>query len=87
MRINYGFPSLPRNPVLRVLLLACGVVALAGLLTIGLVVGATVLGVTAVLLAIRRWRIGRTPQPVDPSVIDGEFTVVTQPHATLPRPE
>lgn len=87
MRINYGFPSLPRNPVLRVLLLACGVVVLAGLLTIGVLVSIATLTVAAVLLAIRRWRVGRTPQPVDPSVIDGEFTVVTQPHARLPRPE
>lgn len=85
MRINYFTPALPRNPFLRAVLLVCGALVLAGLLTIGLVVGTAALAVAAVLLAIRRWCMGRKPQPADPSIIDGEFTVVTEPHAPLPQ--
>lgn len=87
MRINYRIPTLPRNPLLRALLLAGGAVLLAGLLTVGLVVGTVVLAVAVLSFAIRRWLAHRQPQHVDPSIIDGEFTVVETPRGHLPRPE
>ncbi|TAM96006.1 MAG: hypothetical protein EPN40_09735 [Rhodanobacteraceae bacterium] len=88
MRARFTFPTLPLNPVIRVLALAGMVVMLIGLLTVGLVVGAAVLAVAALVVAIRRWRGGRASRPADPSIIEGEFTVVTpRQRAGLPRPE
>lgn len=76
MRARFTFPTLPLNPLLRVLALAGIVVVLIGLLTVGLAVGTAVLAIAALMLAIRRWRGGRAPRPADPSIIEGEFTVV-----------
>ena len=88
MRARLTFPTLPRTPVLRALALAGMVFGLIGLLTVGLVVGAAVLAVAALVVAIRRWRGGRASRPADPSIIEGEFTVVApRPGVGLPRPE
>lgn len=77
MRVRFVSPSLPRNPLLRLLALAALAVVAIGLVTMGLLVGGIVLASAAIVLAIRRWRVRRKPQPADPSVIEGEFTVVS----------
>lgn len=88
MRINHILPTLPRHPLLRALALAGAAVAVIGLVTLGLVVGAFVLAAAAVVLVIRRWLARRATRHDDPSVIEGEYTVVPpQPHAGLPHPE
>lgn len=88
MRAQFRFPTLPRHPLLRALALAGIMVIFAGLLAVGLAVGAVALAVAALGLAIRRWRSGLASRPVDPSVIEGEFTVVPpRTRAGLPRPE
>ncbi len=88
MRVRFISPSLPRNPLLRLLALAALAVIAIGLLTMGLLVGGIVLASAAIVLAVRRWLSRGEPPPADPSVIEGEFTVVP-PHARaeLPRPE
>jgi membrane protein implicated in regulation of membrane protease activity len=89
MRVRFISPSLPRNPLLRLLALAALAVIAIGLLTMGLLVGGIVLASAAIVLAVRRWLSRGKPPPADhPSVIEGEFTVVP-PHARaeLPRPE
>lgn len=88
MRVRFISPSLPRNPLLRLLALAALVVIAIGLITMGLLVGGIVLASAAIVLAVRRWLSrGKTP-PADPSVIEGEFTVVSpRAHNELPRPE
>ena len=48
MRVNYVLPTLPRHPLLRALALAGAAVAVIGLVTLGLVVGAFVLAAAAV---------------------------------------
>ena len=79
----------PRHPLLR------AVVALAGLLLLGffaafaVVIAAFVLigfGVRRLVLQYRGGPPSLDPQVarrVDPQVIDGEFSVVRKPHATL----
>lgn len=88
MRAQFTIPTLPRNPLLRGLVLAIAVIALAGLVTMGLVVGIVVFAVAALVLSIRGWLSRRTSRAADPSVIEGEFTVVSPHHREgLPRPE
>lgn len=79
----------PRHPLLR------AVVALAGLLLLGFFAAFGVLVAAFVLLGfgLRRLLVqsrgGPRPldpqagRPVDPQVIEGEFSVVSKPHATL----
>lgn len=88
MRASFTFPILPRNPLLRVLALAGIALLLVGLLTRGLMLGAAVLAVGAAVLAVRRWRTRRSARASGPSIIEGEFTVVSpRTPINLPRPE
>lgn len=88
MRAQFTIPGLPLNPLLRVLALVGIAIVLIGLLTVGLVVGATALAAAALVLVFRRWRARRGARNPDPSIIEGEFTVVgPRPHIRLPRPE
>ena len=88
MRARFIFPPLPRHPLLRVLTVAGAAIVLAALVATGLVLGALVLAAAALILTVRRWLSRRAPANADPSVIEGEFTVVpARPRAGLPRPE
>lgn len=88
MRAHIIFPALPRNPLLRMLLFAGTLIAILALLALGLVVGIGVVAVAAGVLAVRRWRLRRPSRPADPSIIEGDFTVVpSRPPERLPRPE
>lgn len=87
MRVNYVLPTLPRHPLLRALILAGVAVAVIGLVTVGLAVGAVVLAAAAVVLVIRRWLARRTARKGDPSIIEGEYTVVETRPSQLPRIE
>lgn len=86
MRAQFTIPTLPRHPLLRGLVLAAAAVALVGLVTMGLVVGIVVLAFATLVLGIRGWLARRSPRAADPSVIEGEFTVVPpHPREGLPR--
>lgn len=88
MRAQFIFPPLPRHPLLRVLAVVGGLIVLAVLATAGLVLGAAVLAVAALTLAVRRWRSRHASTTPDPSIIEGEFSVVPPRARTeLPRPE
>jgi hypothetical protein len=88
MRTQFTIPILPRHPLLRGLVLVAVVIALAGLITMGLVVGTLVFAVAAVVLGIRGWLSRHARRKGDPSVIEGEFTVVPpRPRQGLPYPE
>jgi membrane protein implicated in regulation of membrane protease activity len=88
MRVNYTLPTLPHHPLLRALVLAGVAVLVIGLVTLGLVVGAFVLAAATVVLVIRRWLARRAARQDDPSVIEGEYTVVSShSRASLPRGE
>lgn len=88
MRVRFISPSLPRNPLLRLLTLAALAVVAIGLIATGLLVGGIVLASAAIMLAVRRWLSRGPAQPVDPTVIEGEFTVApSRVRAELPRPE
>lgn len=77
--------SLPRHPLLRVLVVVAWVLVLALLLATGLIAGALVAGVAALVLLLRRW-LGPRQRPVgDPDFIEGEFTVMPKgPRMPLP---
>ena len=83
MRAQAFSLQLPRHPLLRVLVLACGAVVLAGLVAMSLIVGAAALAVAATWLLVRRWAGRRKRRQGDPAIIEGEFTVV--PRDSLPR--
>ncbi len=88
MRVRFVSPSLPHNPVLRLLMLLGIAVAAIGLVTMGLLVGGMVLASAAIVLAARRLLSRGKAPPTDPSIIEGEFTVVPpQARNELPRPE
>lgn len=88
MRARVIFPPLPRHPLLRVLAVVGAAIVLAALVATGLVIGAFVLAAAALVLAVRRWLLRRTPRSADPSIIEGEFTVVPpRTRVNLPRPE
>jgi membrane protein implicated in regulation of membrane protease activity len=89
MRARFVHPPLPRHPVLRALAIIGAAVVLTALVATGLVIGAFALAAAALVLAVRRWLSRRTPRTAaDPSVIEGEFTVVPpRPRASLPHPE
>lgn len=88
MRASFVYPPLPRHPLLRVLALAGAAIVLTALVATGLVLGAFALAAAALVLVVRRWFSRRAPRHADPSIIEGEFTVVSpQPRVGLPRPE
>lgn len=88
MRAHFIYPPLPRHPFLRVLAVVGAAIMLTALVATGLVLGAFALAVAALVLIVRRWLSRRAPRAADPSIIEGEFTVVSpQPRAGLPRPE
>lgn len=70
-------PALPRNPLLRALVLIAGALLLAGLMAMGLLVGAIVIAGATLALLVRRWLGGRRRRSADPDVIEGEFTVLS----------
>lgn len=88
MRARFIFPVLPRHPLLRALVVVGAAIVLAALVATGLVLGAIALAAAALVLAVRRWFPRNAPRTTDPSVIEGEFTVVPpRPRAGLPHPE
>ncbi|TAN06910.1 MAG: hypothetical protein EPN36_03060 [Rhodanobacteraceae bacterium] len=88
MRAPFTIPGLPVNPLLRAVALAGIAIILIGLLTVGLVVGVTGLAAAALMLAFRRWQARRTARNPDPTIIEGEFTVVNpRPRVGLPHAE
>ena len=88
MRAHIVYPTLPRHPLLRALAVVGAAIVLAALVATGLVIGAFALVAAALVLTVRRWLSRRTPRPADPSVIEGEFTVVApQTRAGLPHLE
>lgn len=86
MRVHLALPFLPRHPLLRLLVLIGAAIALVGLVTLGFVVGAVVLTVAALVLTVRRWLAHRAAR-ADPSIIEGEFTVVPRHRIGTPRAE
>lgn len=88
MRAQTVFFRLPRHPLLRMLVLAGVAVLLAGLVTMGLIVGivgAAALAVAATWLLVRRWLGRRKQDRGDPAIIEGEFSVVPpRPRSALP---
>lgn len=76
MRARFIHPTLPRHPLLRVLVVAGLAILLAALVATGLVLGAFALAAAALVLAVRRWLSPRAPRNADPSIIEGEFNVV-----------
>lgn len=82
---------LPRNPLLRALLLAVGALILAGLLFFGLIAGAALLAFGAVTLLVRRLLPSRSRSSAGnvhgDGIIEGEFKVVEPSRAPLPRAE
>lgn len=88
MRARFIFPPVPRHPLLRALTVAGAAVVLIALVATGLVLGAFVLAAAALIMVVRRWLSRRAPANADPSIIEGEFTVVPpQSRAGLPHPE
>jgi hypothetical protein len=72
-------PSKPRHPLLRLVLGLLGLVVLAGLVVVGLFVG---LGMLA-FAAARRMLRKPAAAPVEPNVIDAQYTVIEKHTATL----
>ena len=86
MRVQAVFFQLPKHPLLRMLVLAGGAVLLAGLITMSLIVGTAALAVAATWLLVRRWLGRHQHDRGDPTIIEGEFSVVPpRPSNTLPR--
>ena len=82
-------PRKPRNPLLRIALGLVGLVILAGLLVVGLFVGAAMLlaGLVMKLLAPRRTaRVhAGTRASSHPGVVDAQYTVVSRQAIDAPR--
>jgi membrane protein implicated in regulation of membrane protease activity len=88
MRARFIHLPLPRHPLLRVLAIVAAAIVAGALVATGLVVGAFALAAAALVLAVRRWLSPRSPNVADPSIIEGEFTVVPpRSRASLPHPE
>lgn len=84
MRVRALYLQLPRHPLLRALVIAGGAVLLVGMLAMGVIVGTAALGVAVGWLLVRRW-LGSRRRPRDPSIIEGEFSVVpNRPRDALP---
>ena len=74
---DFFAPRKPRHRVLRVLLAMIGIAVLAGLLMLGVVVGAAML---AVGLLSRLWRRRGKPIAAAPArTLEGEYRVVRKP--------
>jgi hypothetical protein len=85
VRARTLYLQLPRHPLLRVMVIAGGAVLLAGMLAMGVIAGIMALGVAAGWLLVRRWLGGRRHRRTDPSIIEGEFSVVPdRPRDALP---
>lgn len=84
-------PRKPRNPLLRVLFGVAGLVILAGLLVVGLFVGAAMLlaGLVLKLFAPRRRaaraQAARSPFHGHHEVVDAQYTVVNRQAIQAPR--
>lgn len=81
---------LPRNPLLRALLLVAGMLILVGLLAFGLIAGLALLTVGVVALLVRKLLPRKVTRSnvggVAPDgVIEGEFRVVDPSNHSLPR--
>ena len=88
MRAHFIHPPLPRHPLLRVLAVVGAAIVLTALVATGLVIGAFALVAAALVLTVRRWLSRRPQRHADPSIIEGEFTVVSpQPRVGLPHTE
>ncbi|HJP99126.1 MAG TPA: hypothetical protein VJ862_11235 [Rhodanobacteraceae bacterium] len=85
MRVRPVYLQLPRHPLLRILVFAGGALALVALAAMGLLVGTLTLAVAAGYMLVRRWLGGRNRVRTDPSIIEGEFSVVQdRPRGALP---
>jgi hypothetical protein len=79
----------PRNPLLRAALAVGGLVFLGFFAAFGLLIAAGVLAVIGVRRLMRSTLATHTPFPpaaprnTDPNVIEGEYSVVRKPHASL----
>lgn len=82
-------PRKPRNPLVRVALGLFGLVILAGLLVVGLFVGAAMLLVGLVLKLVNPRRstgnTRRTHGRHDNNVVDAQYTVVSRQAIDAPR--
>lgn len=81
-------PRKPRNPLLRIALGLVGLVVLAGLLVVGVFVGAAMLlaGLVMKLLSPRRNNTRNArPGHHDASVVDAQYTVVSRQAIDAPR--
>jgi hypothetical protein len=76
MRIAF---ALPRHPLLRALVLACGGLILVGLLFFGLIAGLAVVAFGALALLVRRLLPRKTARAAHAGIIEGEFRVVDPP--------
>lgn len=88
MRAHFIHLSLPRHPLLRALAIVGAAIVLTALVATGLVLGAFALAAVALVLTVRRWLRRGTQRSADPSIIEGEFTVVSPgPRVGLPHTE
>ena len=88
MRARFIHLSLPRHPLLRALAIVSAAIVLTALVATGLVLGAFALATAALVLTMRRWLRRGAPRNADPSIIEGEFTVVSpRPSVGLPHTE
>jgi hypothetical protein len=82
-------PRPPRHPLLRAGLALAGLVLLGFFAAFGVVIAGLVLVAFGVRRLLQTARGGARPldpqatRPADPHVIDGEFSVVRKPNATL----
>ena len=75
-------PRKPRHRLLRVVLTLFGVGLLAVLLALGLVIGATMLGIG---LLYRLWRQRGKPLATPPGTLEGEYRILRKPALTAGR--
>jgi hypothetical protein len=85
MRFSMPSSRRPHHPLIRALSLLLGVALIGVLLVFGLVVAGVLLVGSVVLLAVRQWKLGRTPAKSaapnathQPAVLEGEFVVIQQ---------
>lgn len=85
--MHFSLPSMrrSRHPLARVLSLLIGAAVLGVLLVFGLVVAGVLLVGGVVLLAVRQWKLSRSPiTPATPdsarpaTVLEGEYKVLRQ---------
>lgn len=75
----------PRNPLLRLMCAALGLIILAGLLVLGLFAGAAMLLFAMVVRLVRGPGAGRPTRPTGDPIIEGEYTVVHDRRPPLPH--